>query len=138
MPSGSKLMTTNRFPKQARLLNVRDFDGVFASRVSAADESLIMHGARNEAGRPRLGLAVSRRCGNAVNRNRWKRLLREAFRAIQQELPQLDLVCIPRNDAIPELDQIAAALRKLARQIEEKLQRAEARKTRESARRKTS
>jgi ribonuclease P protein component len=47
----------------------------------------------NDLGHARLGLAVGvRAAGNAVRRNRVKRVIREAFRANQQELPSVDLV----------------------------------------------
>jgi ribonuclease P protein component len=47
----------------------------------------------NALGHARLGLAVGvRAAGNAVRRNRVKRVIRETFRANQQELPPVDLV----------------------------------------------
>ena len=54
----------------------------------------------NGLGHARLGLAVGvRAAGNAVNRNRVKRVVREAFRHIRQELPAVDLVVNARPAA---------------------------------------
>lgn len=48
----------------------------------------------------RLGLAVSKRIGNAVVRNRIKRCLREAFRRHKALLaPTCDVVCVARRSA---------------------------------------
>ena len=116
-------MTNHHFPKPARLLRSSEFDQVFAVRTSAANDSLIVYGAENTLGRPRLGLVVSRRYGPAVARNRWKRVAREAFRTTQQDLPALDLICLPRGDAAPDFAQMVASLNDLAARIEEKLRK---------------
>lgn len=53
---------------------------------------------RNELGVPRLGLAVAARtAGNAIARNRVRRLVRESFRLAQGRLPAVDLVIGVRN-----------------------------------------
>ena len=49
----------------------------------------------------RLGLAVSRRYGSAVQRNRFKRIVREAFRGRRDDLPIVDLLVMPLRDAAP-------------------------------------
>ncbi len=55
---------------------------------------------RQEGGRRRLGITVSRRVGVAVRRNRTKRLVREVFRRRKGELPSGDLVVIARRAAV--------------------------------------
>jgi ribonuclease P protein component len=113
-----------RFRKQMRLLRPCEFERVFAARSSAGNALLLMYGAANELGFPRLGLAVSRRVGGAVGRNRWKRVLREAFRQSYQQLPGLDLVCVPRAPTPPEFSDMLAILPRLASRIEQNLKRA--------------
>ncbi len=56
---------------------------------------------RAEGGGPRLGVSVSRKVGGAVDRNKVKRLLREAFRAESGRLPgDVDVVIVARPDAL--------------------------------------
>ena len=49
------------------------------------------------AGNGRLGLAVTKKCGNAVARNRIKRVLRSFFRLHQHEMPPMDIVVTPKR-----------------------------------------
>lgn len=91
----------------------------------AGDQTLLVFAHDNGLPHARLGLSVSRKVGNAVQRNRWKRLLREAFRMEQQALPAgIDLVAIPRPDAEPSLAALRRSLRALARIAAGKLARA--------------
>jgi ribonuclease P protein component len=115
-------MTDHRFQKRLRLLSPKEFERVFAARVSASDSWLVLHGDASAASHPRLGLTVPRRVGGAVVRNRWKRLLREAFRISQHELPAIDYVCVPRSTAPPELRQLVESLHLLTQRLERKLQ----------------
>lgn len=80
-----------------RLSGNRAYATVFDGKCSVADANLIIYIRRNTLGHARLGLSVGRKHGNAVTRNRIKRLLREAFRLSRDLLPAgCDLVCVPR------------------------------------------
>ena len=97
-----------------RLIRTRDFDRVFAARIRAAAGPLIVWAAPNDLGHCRLGLAISRRAGNAVTRNRIRRLVRESFRLLQHGLPRepygYDLVVSVRRHEPLSLDGYRAAL----------------------------
>jgi ribonuclease P protein component len=109
------------FSKELRLLRASEFERVFAARATAGDPWLTVYGARNEVGHPRLGITATRRLGNAVVRNRWKRVLREAYRLSQPLLPALDLVCVARVPSPPPLNQLAESLVALAGRIDSRL-----------------
>jgi len=60
--------------------------------------ALVFHVRRTDGETSRLGLAVSRKVGKAVKRNRIKRRIRDIFRCRKQELPgSYDLVVYPRK-----------------------------------------
>jgi ribonuclease P protein component len=116
-------MPSYPFSKSMRLLRASEFERVFATRASAGDNSLLVYGAYNDVGHPRLGLTVSRKVGRSVVRNQWKRIIRESFRLVQHELPLLDLVCIPCGKTAPDLHQLLKSLPALAGRIERQLQK---------------
>lgn len=113
--------SNHRFPKRLRILKPAEFERVMSVRTAAVDGMIRVLGAPNDLGHPRLGLTISRKVGNAVLRNRWRRLLREAFRLIQYELPPLDLVCIPNNKNPPELRPLMESLSRLTNKIQKRL-----------------
>jgi len=109
----------HRFPKSFRLCCTGQFQNVFAARCSAADHAIILFAAPNKLPHCRLGLSVSRKIGNAVCRNRWKRLIREAFRISRSELPGgLDLVVVPqRNVDVHSVTHVEKSLQRLVKKI---------------------
>jgi ribonuclease P protein component len=113
-----------RFPKRARLLTGADFTRVYQQKTYAADAILVVQAARNDEACCRLGLSVSKQVGNAVVRARWKRLIREAFRLSQYELPaDLDLIVRPRRGATAEFAAVRQSLLALVQQIDRRLRR---------------
>lgn len=68
--------------RRSRLLRSADFERTLRSGRRAASDYLAVFVSDNELGRARVGLAVSRRLGNAVVRNRIKRRLRELVRPL--------------------------------------------------------
>jgi ribonuclease P protein component len=112
------------FPRHLRLRRQADFDRVYQRRVTASDGLLIVHADASTLPHPRLGMSVSRKVGSAVVRNRWKRLIREAFRLIQHELPRgVDLVVRPQAGAEPALEAIRQSLKELAWRLARRLRR---------------
>ncbi|MHB8069865.1 MAG: ribonuclease P protein component [Desulfobaccales bacterium] len=94
---------TARFTKEDRLLRRAEFLRAIAQgrRLHTRHFSITL--APAPAGRPRLGLVVTKRMGKAVRRNRVRRLLREFFRLHRDGLPPEDIIIMAKKGA-PTLD----------------------------------
>jgi len=75
------------FPKTKRLVRNSQFKAVLARNLRISNGLLTLYMAENDCGYPRLGISVGKSLGNAVVRNRLKRLAREAFRQNQNRIP---------------------------------------------------
>jgi len=75
------------FSKKKRLVNNRQFKAILARNLRVSNDLLTLYMAENDRGYARLGVSVGKSCGGAVVRNRVKRLLREAFRQNQDQIP---------------------------------------------------
>jgi ribonuclease P protein component len=114
--------TPATFRPEDRLRRASEFDHVYQQNYYTADSVLVVQGCANTLGRTRLGLSVSRRVGNSVLRNRWKRLIREAFRTQRADLPiGLDVVARPRRGAEPDCTAITRSLPRLLRRLHQQI-----------------
>jgi ribonuclease P protein component len=85
-------------PAQKRLRRKSDFDATYARGRRFGNGLFGVTAIQNDAGGPRLGLAVAvRTAGGGVERNRIRRIIRESFRLHQHELPAVDLIVSARN-----------------------------------------
>jgi len=106
-------------PRESRLRGEAAFARVFARRRSVSDGTIVLYGCprddRPGPGGARLGLSVSRRVGNAIARNRWKRRIREAFRRVRHDLPEgNDFVVVARPGTVPTQESMERSLVALA------------------------
>ena len=87
------------FQKALRLRRRRQFLAIQRDGVRRHTSHLVFIRKRGETEWPRLGVTVSARVGNSVQRNRIKRLLREVFRHRRADLAPCDLVVIAKTGA---------------------------------------
>lgn len=87
--------------RSQRLREPAEFRRVFARPVKAGDAMVTVLARVNGRDCGRIGLAVAKRhLKRAVDRNRFKRIVRESFRAHQHELAGVDVVVIARAAAV--------------------------------------
>ena len=99
VPSPGKRM---KFPRSLRLNRRGDFEKVYKQgRRHFAAHLTVFYLGREKGGGPRIGLRVGRVVGEAVERNRIKRRLREAIRLHRAELSSaVDIVVHPKRSAL--------------------------------------
>jgi ribonuclease P protein component len=87
------------FPKTARLRKRPQFLRLSRTGKKVHSANFVVIGKANDVGETRLGVTVSGKVGNAVVRNRIKRLVREFFRRHRRKLPPgLDVLVIAKKE----------------------------------------
>lgn len=79
---------TATFPKELRVLKRSQFQKIFKYGKKSNGEYVFVSFILGQNKKPKLGITVTTKFGNSVERNRFKRLVREAFRRTQAKLPQ--------------------------------------------------
>lgn len=119
--------------RRRRLSKSAEFDRVYRQGRSAGGRYLVLYAFEREddagelreaeSSEPRLGVSVGRKVGGAVERNEVKRLLRDAFWAVADDLPtghDYVIVARPESSDLAERERLEGVEREL-RQLCEKL-----------------
>jgi ribonuclease P protein component len=79
------------------LRNTRQFNQVYKRGQSIVNKQVVLYYMRNQLEENQVGFSVSKKVGNAVTRNRVKRLMKEVYRLYENQLKQnYDLVFVAR------------------------------------------
>lgn len=99
MAPGEDVAHRRSLPKAERLRSSQAFRAVFQGGQSFHGSLLVLFLLKQPEAPRRFGVVAGRRVGNAVRRNRAKRLLREAYRALRNELPDkgIEMVLVARR-----------------------------------------
>ena len=112
----------NHLPPELRLKSSQDFARIFEQNHRVSDRHLLIFGGSNDLEWSRFGLSVSKKHGNAIQRNRKKRLLREAYRNSREKIPTgFDWILIPRVGPEPTFNDYRRSLVKLTNRLAQQM-----------------
>lgn len=91
-------LSSNGFPKSARILKRPHYKSILRTRKKWVGTCLFIDYRMGVSTCPKLGLTVTRKYGKAFERNRFKRLVREAFRTLYGNFPNdIEINVLPRK-----------------------------------------
>jgi ribonuclease P protein component len=90
-----------QFSRSSRLLTPADFKNVFdCCEFKVSNKHFLFLAKKNQSDEPRLGIVVSKKNVKlAVQRNKIKRFIRQAFRIKSKYLTNIDIIVLARKDA---------------------------------------
>ncbi len=100
-------------PKSARLLKRKQF--VYVQRCGQycrTDQATLRIVPSRHSNVRKVGVTVSKKFGKAHQRNRFKRIVREAFRHVRPNLPGCQVVVSPKGGTLPNFGKLSADLLK--------------------------
>ena len=109
-------------PRSRRISRRGEIKRIFRRGLRAADETMRLIASRSSKSteNSRCGVIVSVKHGNAVRRNRIKRLCREAFRLASSRMPgAMDYLICPHTRTVSDLVSLIESLETLSRRISE-------------------
>ena len=119
---------SHSFPKSRRVQHAREFTFILRRGTCVADGVLVLFASpREDAGVSRIGITIPKKTGNAVVRNRWKRLIRESFRTQQTAIPPgYNFVVRPKKNARPSWPAIKKSVPYLAAKAAKRIRQSQA------------
>ncbi|TWT83916.1 Ribonuclease P protein component [Planctomycetes bacterium CA13] len=115
------------FPKSRRVVQSQTFTLILRKGVCVADGTLVLFAVNQNRSIPsRIGITIPKKTGNAVIRNRWKRLIRESFRTQSESIPEgIEMIVRPKKGAKSSWKSIEKSVPYLAQKAAKRLQSTE-------------
>ncbi len=111
-----------RFGHAERVTSPHDFERIYKTGRRGGDSLLRVVVVKNDVGHPRIAFAIGRKQGKAHDRNKIRRVYREAFRLEKRNLPAVDFILTPARDGgDPVLARVRKSLVQVLHQVASKL-----------------
>ena len=114
VPNQAKRSIDHKFSRKERILTKKQFDLTFKQGKKSNHKGFLLLTRENQQGFPRLGVILSRKVGNAVYRNKLRRISREWFRTNKSKFRNIDLVLVFRPTQEKDIDLRLSNLLELA------------------------